>query len=48
MDGREFSILTVRSLLDLPDEDMVLEVLRQMEDEGLVFAAQDGIYKLNT
>jgi ATP-dependent DNA helicase RecQ len=44
--GKGFSIYTASAELGLPEGDVVIEVLRHMEDEGIIFTDTNGIYKL--
>jgi ATP-dependent DNA helicase RecQ len=47
-DGIEFSLNTIKEVPGLDNKKRTIEVLREMEEEGLIFTLPDGIYKIKS
>ncbi|SMD41609.1 ATP-dependent DNA helicase RecQ [Aquiflexum balticum DSM 16537] len=47
-DGIEFSLNTIKEVPGLDNKKRTIEVLREMEEEGLIYTLSDGIYKIKS
>jgi ATP-dependent DNA helicase RecQ len=47
-DGMEFSLNNIKEIPGLDNKKRTIEVLREMEEEGLIYTASDGIYKIKS
>ncbi len=45
-DGKEFSINTIKEVPGLDNKKRTIDVLREMEEEGLIYTLSNGIYKI--